>query len=55
MLIERLGFVNFYLLTTVIAFPGIVVFWLMVRTGYLESSLGTVVTATANRGRGTQV
>jgi PAT family beta-lactamase induction signal transducer AmpG len=52
-LIESLGFVNFYLLTTVIAFPGIVVFWLMVRTGYLDSSLGTV--ATADRRRGTSV
>jgi PAT family beta-lactamase induction signal transducer AmpG len=43
-LIERMGYVDFYLLTTVIAFPGIVVFWLMVRGGYVESSLGTVAT-----------
>jgi PAT family beta-lactamase induction signal transducer AmpG len=44
-LVERLGFVDFYLLTTVIALPGIVVFWLMVRGGYLDSSLGTVGTS----------
>jgi PAT family beta-lactamase induction signal transducer AmpG len=46
-LVERLGFVDFYLLTTVIALPGIVVFWLMVRGGYLDSSLGTVGTSTS--------
>jgi PAT family beta-lactamase induction signal transducer AmpG len=44
-LIERLGFVDFYVLTTVIALPGIVVFWLMVRMGYVDSALGTVATA----------
>ena len=46
-LIERLGYVDFYVLTTVIALPGIVVFWLMVRGGYLDSSLGTVGTSTS--------
>jgi PAT family beta-lactamase induction signal transducer AmpG len=44
-LIERMGYVDFYLLTTVIALPGIVVFWLMVRGGYVDSSLGTVGTS----------
>ena len=43
-LIERLGYVDFYLLTTVVALPGIVVFWVMVRRGYVDSSLGTVAT-----------
>ena len=47
-LIERMGYVDFYLLTTVIALPGIVVFWLMVRMGYLDSSLGTVGTSTSD-------
>jgi PAT family beta-lactamase induction signal transducer AmpG len=46
-LIERLGYVDFYVLTTVIALPGIVVFWLMVRGGYVDSSLGTVGTSTS--------
>ena len=30
-LIEQLGYVGFYLFTTVIAVPGIVVFWLLIR------------------------
>jgi PAT family beta-lactamase induction signal transducer AmpG len=32
-LVESIGYVNFYLLTTIIAFPGIVLFWLMMRRG----------------------
>jgi PAT family beta-lactamase induction signal transducer AmpG len=51
-LIERLGYVEFYLLTTVVALPGIVVFWLMVRKGYVDSALGTAATSTAHTGRG---
>lgn len=35
-LIERLGYVNFYLLTTLIAVPGIVLFWVMVRRGFVD-------------------
>jgi len=38
-LIERLGFVNFYLLTTVIAVPGMIVFWLMMRSGLADLSV----------------
>jgi PAT family beta-lactamase induction signal transducer AmpG len=40
-LIETLGYVNFYLLTTVAALPGIVLFWWMSRTGLIDASMGT--------------
>nr|MDP8994624.1 MFS transporter [Pseudomonadota bacterium] len=39
-LIEAMGYVNFYLLTTVIAFPGIILFWVMMRTGLADVSMG---------------
>jgi len=51
-LIERFGYVDFYLLTTVVAVPGVVVFWLMMRMGYVDSSMGAAATSTAD-GRGT--
>ncbi|WP_379550856.1 AmpG family muropeptide MFS transporter [Qipengyuania sp. DGS5-3] len=40
-LIEAMGYVNFYLLTTVLAVPGIILFWWMMRTGLVDSSMGT--------------
>jgi len=40
-LIENYGYVNFYLLTTVLAVPGIVLFWWMSRAGFVDSSMGT--------------
>ena len=40
-LIESLGFVQFYLLTTVLALPGIVLFWWMSRAGLIDAALGT--------------
>ncbi len=40
-LIEGMGYVNFYLLTTLAALPGVVMFWLMVRSGLVDRSLGT--------------
>ncbi len=40
-LIELLGYVNFYLLTTVLALPGILLFWFMMRRGMIDSALGT--------------
>jgi PAT family beta-lactamase induction signal transducer AmpG len=39
-LIERLGFVWFYLLTTAVAVPGILLFWYMMRTGMIDRALG---------------
>ncbi|MBC7984644.1 MAG: MFS transporter [Candidatus Obscuribacterales bacterium] len=46
-LIENFGYVNFYLFTTVIALPGIVLFWWMMRGGMIDSSIGTAATQTA--------
>ncbi len=40
-MIEAMGYVNFYLLTTVLAVPGIVLFWWMSRSGLIDSSMGT--------------
>ncbi len=40
-LIEAIGYVNFYLLTTVAAVPGIVLFWWMARAGLVDASIGT--------------
>jgi PAT family beta-lactamase induction signal transducer AmpG len=40
-LIEGMGYVNFYLLTTVLALPGIVLFWWMSRTGLVDAAMGT--------------
>ena len=40
-LIEAIGYVNFYLLTTLIAVPGVVLFWFMVRSGLADVSLGS--------------
>lgn len=40
-LIEGMGYVNFYLLTTLAALPGVIMFWLMIRSGLVDRSLGT--------------
>ena len=40
-LIEWMGYVNFYLLTTLAAVPGIVLFWWMMRTGLVDAAMGT--------------
>jgi PAT family beta-lactamase induction signal transducer AmpG len=40
-LIEAIGYVNFYVLTTLAAVPGIVLFWWMSRTGLIDASIGT--------------
>ncbi|MEQ1548286.1 MAG: MFS transporter, partial [Chakrabartia sp.] len=40
-MIEGLGYVNFYLLTTLAAVPGILMFWLMMRAGLIDSAMGT--------------
>jgi PAT family beta-lactamase induction signal transducer AmpG len=46
-LIETFGYVNFYLFTTVVALPGVVLFWLMMRAGYADSAMGTAATVSA--------
>jgi PAT family beta-lactamase induction signal transducer AmpG len=40
-LIEAMGYVNFYLLTTLIAMPGVVLFWYMMRSGLADLSIGS--------------
>ena len=43
-LIEDMGYVNFYLLTTLVAFPGVVLFWWMMRTGMVDEAIGSAGT-----------
>jgi PAT family beta-lactamase induction signal transducer AmpG len=40
-LVETMGYVNFYLLTTVAALPGILLFWAMMRAGLIDASIGS--------------
>ena len=40
-LIEFMGYTNYYLLTTVLALPGILLFWFMIRRGLVDLALGT--------------
>jgi PAT family beta-lactamase induction signal transducer AmpG len=40
-LIDAMGYVNFYLLTTVVALPGVILFWLMIRSGLADLSIGS--------------
>ena len=44
-MVEGMGFFNYYLLTTVIALPGIILFWMMMRSGLIDSSIGTAAAA----------
>jgi PAT family beta-lactamase induction signal transducer AmpG len=43
-LIDTMGYVNFYLLTTLVAFPGVILFWFMVRSGLADLSIGSAGT-----------
>ncbi len=43
-LIDAVGYVNFYLLTTVVALPGILLFWLLIRLGYVDKAIGSAGT-----------
>jgi PAT family beta-lactamase induction signal transducer AmpG len=49
-LIEVMGYVNFYLLTTLAALPGILLFWYMMRTGLVDQALGDAGTRQAGGG-----
>ena len=40
-LVESMGYFNFYVLTTVAALPGIILFWWMIRTGMVDSAMGS--------------
>jgi PAT family beta-lactamase induction signal transducer AmpG len=51
-LIERFGYVDFYLLTTALAVPGILLFWLMMRAGLIDASIGTAASADGDKASG---
>jgi PAT family beta-lactamase induction signal transducer AmpG len=40
-LIDAMGYVNFYVVTTVVALPGVVLFWFMIRSGLADVSIGS--------------
>ncbi|MDQ4087715.1 MAG: MFS transporter [Pseudomonadota bacterium] len=40
-LIDTLGYPNFYLLTTLLALPGILLFWWMMRAGLVDAAIGS--------------
>jgi PAT family beta-lactamase induction signal transducer AmpG len=40
-LIDALSYVSFYLLTTLAALPGVILFWLMMRSGLADLSIGS--------------
>jgi len=40
-IVESVGFVNFYWLTTLAALPGILLFWWMMRAGLIDASIGS--------------
>ena len=40
-LIAAMGYVNFYLLTALIALPGVALFWFMIRSGLADVSIGS--------------
>lgn len=43
-LINSMGYPNFYLLTTALALPGILLFWWMMRAGLVDAALGSAGT-----------
>jgi PAT family beta-lactamase induction signal transducer AmpG len=43
-LIDGIGFVNFYVLTTIVALPGVILFWFMIRSGLADLSIGSAGT-----------
>lgn len=49
-LVESFGYVNFYLFTTAAALPGIILFWLMMRAGLIDASIGTAGTVEGEEG-----
>jgi MFS transporter, PAT family, beta-lactamase induction signal transducer AmpG len=40
-LIQDIGYFNFYVLTTFVAMPGVILFWYMIRSGLAEVSMGS--------------
>ncbi|MFM6854134.1 MAG: hypothetical protein ACKOUM_08645, partial [Sphingopyxis sp.] len=41
LMVESMGYFNYYVMTTFAAIPGIILFWLMMRAGLIDSSVGT--------------
>jgi MFS transporter, PAT family, beta-lactamase induction signal transducer AmpG len=52
-LIDGIGYFNFYLMTTFAAIPGILLFWLMMRMGLVDTSIGTAGTVGEGDARAT--
>jgi MFS transporter, PAT family, beta-lactamase induction signal transducer AmpG len=50
-LIDGMGYPSYYLLTTALALPGIVLFWWMIRTGLVDASIGSAGTQGAGDAR----
>ena len=48
-LIEGMGYVNFYLLTTLAALPGVLIYWWMMRTGLVDAALGSAAVSTGDQ------
>lgn len=46
-MVESMGFFNFYVMTTFAALPGILLFWMMMRSGLVDSSIGDAARASA--------
>jgi PAT family beta-lactamase induction signal transducer AmpG len=44
LLIEGMGYVNYYLFTTVLALPGVLLFWWMMASGLVDRSIGNAGT-----------
>lgn len=40
-LIDAIGYVNFYVLTTLVALPGVILFWFMIRSGLADLPVGS--------------
>lgn len=40
-MVESMGYVNYYLMTTAAALPGILLFWWMMRNGMVDASIGS--------------
>lgn len=51
-LIEMMGYVQFYLLTTVVALPGVLLYLFMLRAGLIEQSLGDAGYSGPDKGHG---
>jgi PAT family beta-lactamase induction signal transducer AmpG len=40
-LIDAMGYFQFYLLTTLLALPGVIIYWFMIRSGLVDRSIGS--------------